>query len=116
MVEAWAAAGQENKPRGKYLPARPHLVTIRRGKDSMGRTSIQRGKKSTRPYVCNLSQDQRDEYPQKLFEDNKGEASVKCVLDSDNQGSGSLIGYQVNVNGAYGFLEDGSVVEMVVKP
>jgi hypothetical protein len=123
MVEAWAGAGSENNPRGRFEPHRPHLLTVNRGVDSNGLTPNQRGRRSTRKFICtNSNVDDKDEYPPKVFEENAGTSSVKCVLLNDNRGAGSEIGNQIdgdNFYGSnpnpYGRLDNGSVVEMVVR-
>ena len=122
MVEAWAGAGQQNDPRGRFQPPRPHLVTIDRPNNETRRNA------STYPFECTALKpngkkaDNKDEYPQALFEENGSAASVKCVQESDNKGSGSQIKNQINGNSfyggipnPYGRLDDGSVVEMVVR-
>jgi hypothetical protein len=118
MVEAWAGAGSENNPRGNYLPLRPHLVTI----DRKGNENDVRRNASVAPFKCNSAIDDRDEYPLAVFEENKKKASIKCVKKKDNRGSGSQVGKQINgqnfygaTPNPYGYLEDGSVVEMVVR-
>jgi hypothetical protein len=125
MVEAWAGAGSENSPRARAAGRRPHLVTIDRNNpprpDPPGPKfpAKARNSMSTDPYDCpkvnGIRIDDRDEYPQAVFLENYGTASVKCVLLGDNRGSGNRIGIQMRT-GSYGFLENTSVVEMVVTP
>jgi hypothetical protein len=127
MVEAWAGAGSENNPRARAAGRRPHLVTIDRDNpprpDPPGPKfpADARRKMSTRDYICpsvdanGKKLDNKDEYPQALFFENYGTASVKCVLEGDNKGSGSSIASQLR-RGSYGFLENSSIVEMVVTP
>jgi hypothetical protein len=119
MVEAWAGAGSENNPRGRFGPHRPHLVKI----DRAGNVGNARRNPSTYPYKCsNAPVDHKDEYPQAVFYENGGAASIKCVLGTDNTGSGSQIRNQINGakfyggnSNPYGRLEDDSVVEMTIR-
>jgi Deoxyribonuclease NucA/NucB len=93
--------------------------------DRLGESS--RRRRSTSSYECNAVDankkkiDNKDEYPQAVFEENSGGASVKCVKEADNKGSGKQVGNQINGNRFYGNNEniygksiDGSVVEMIV--
>lgn len=75
----------------------------------------------TRNYTCPSGQD-RDEYPQAVFEENLGSAHIKCISSSDNRGSGSSVGLQINT---YKFtdnpaeqpqprLDNGDTIEFVV--
>lgn len=115
IVEVWEGLGQENKPRARSQFKRPKLLSIDR-LNAKSRRIL-----STSPYIC-PSKDAKDEYPQAVFLDNGGQASIKCVYERDNSGSGSQIGNQINGNkyygssikSPYGKIENGSIIEMVI--
>jgi hypothetical protein len=124
MVEAWAGAGSENNPRARAAVHRPHLVEIDRQNINANRYA------STNKYGCSALKpngkkaDNKDEYPQALFKENGGAASVKCVSESDNKGSGKQVENQISGRrfygskdpSIYGYLENQDVIEMIVFP
>lgn len=104
---------------GNPLRARyPRLLTIDRGANADARR-IQ----STAPYAAcprrNGKSQQRDEYPPAVFLENLGSAHIKCILGSDNQGSGSTVGIQIGAyaeasGGPVYRLEGGDTIEFIV--
>jgi len=113
-ITAALRPGQVGNPlRSSY----PRLLTIDRD------NATTRRQRSTDPYAnCpnrNGQSQQRDEYPQAVFLENLGSAHIKCILASDNQGSGSTIGLQLRsyaeVSGGPTYrLDNGDTIEFVV--
>ena len=86
------------KPANPLRPSYPRVLTRANPK-----VTESNGRRSTRNYECTRIQDgrkdQRDEYPQKTFVENYGSAHIKCIAASDNEGSGSIIGFQLEKYG-----------------
>jgi len=126
VLDAWAGAPMSIPLNGNTAPtvtrSYPHLLTLQRGVDINGLTPVQRGRKSTaqyRPRGCPPNYE-ADEYPPKIFEENFGTAHIKCILGTDNSGSGGTFA-NTNPSGFnnYRFTGDvipnDSVVEFVLK-
>jgi len=83
-----------DKPANPLRASYPRVLTR-----ATKQTATSNGKQSTRNYECtriqNGRKEQRDEYPQKTFVENYGSAHIKCISASDNEGSGSIIGFQL---------------------
>jgi len=78
------------EPKGKF----PKILTIARNNVENGKQADARRKDSLHGIPTKKKYD-RDEYPPAMFEQGGTGASVKYVLASDNRGTGSSIGNQL---------------------